>query len=62
MVILTKLKGERFVLNCDLIETIVENPDTTITLTNGNLYIVKEPMEEVIKKTIDYRREIYRNF
>ena len=62
MVILTKLKGERFILNCDLIETVVENPDTTISLTNGNLYIVQESMEEIIQKTIEYRREIYRNF
>lgn len=60
MVILTKLKGEKFMINCDLIETVVENPDTTISLTNGNLYIVQESMEEIIQKTIEYRREIYR--
>ena len=48
MIVLTKLRGERFTLNCDLIETITENPDTTILLTNGSLHIVKEPMQEVI--------------
>lgn len=61
MIILTKLKGERFTLNCDLIETVSENPDTTILLVNGGLYIVKESMQEVIDKTIEYRRKIYRN-
>ena len=62
MIVVTKLKGERFVLNWDLIETISENPDTTITLTNGDLYIVRESMQEVIDKTIDYKRKIYQRF
>ncbi len=59
MIVLTKLRGERFTLNCDLIETITENPDTTILLTNGSLHIVKEPMQEVIDKTVAFRRRIY---
>ena len=61
MIVLTKLRGERFTLNCDLIETITENPDTTILLTNGSLPIVKEPMQEVIDKTVEFRRRIYRD-
>lgn len=61
MIILTKLNDVQFTLNCDLIETISENPDTTIHLTNGNFYIVKEKMEEIIDASINYRRKIYRN-
>ena len=61
MIVLTKLRGERFTLNCDLIETITENPDTTILLTNGSLHMVKEPMQEVIDKTVEFRRRIYRD-
>ena len=61
MIVLTKLRGERFTLSCDLIETITENPDTTILLTNGSLHIVKEPMQEVIDKTVEFRRRIYRD-
>ncbi|MGI6578183.1 MAG: flagellar FlbD family protein [Eubacteriales bacterium] len=59
MIILTKLNGIQFVLNCDMIETISENPDTTIFLTNGNIHIVKESMQEIIEKTIDLRRRIF---
>ena len=62
MIVVTKLKGERFVLNCDLIEPISEKPDTTISLTNGDLYIVRESMQEVIDKTIDFKRKIYQRF
>ena len=59
MIILTKLNGTPFALNCDHIETIEEHPDTTINLTDGNYYIVKEPMVDVIAKVIEYKRKIY---
>ncbi len=59
MICLTKLNGVEFVLNCDHIESIQESPDTTIALTNGKLYIVKETMSEIVEKTVAYRRRIY---
>lgn len=58
MIELTKLNDAPFVLNSDLIETIEENPDTTIKLTTKNLVIVKESMVEVVNKVIEYRRMI----
>lgn len=58
MIILNKLRSGEFCLNSDLIETISENPDTTILLTNGKIYIVQETMQEVIDKISEYRREI----
>lgn len=59
MIILTKLNGTPFTLNCDHIETIEEHPDTTITVSDGNYYIVKEPMVDVISKVIEYKRKIH---
>lgn len=61
MITLTKLNGVSFVLNCDLIEQVSANPDTTVHLTNGNFYIVREKVDEIVQKTIDYRRNIYQN-
>ncbi|MEG0304510.1 MAG: flagellar FlbD family protein [Oscillospiraceae bacterium] len=58
---MTRLNGIPFILNCDLIETVSENPDTTIRLINGSLHIVKESMHEVVQRTIEYRRKIYTN-
>jgi len=58
MIILNKLRGGTFALNCDLIETISENPDTTILLTNGNIYIVHESMQEVIDKAMEYHHKV----
>lgn len=61
MIQLSKIDGEQFVLNCELIETIYERPDTTIHLTNGKIYLVKESMEEVIQRVTRYRREVFSN-
>ncbi len=60
MIELTKLNGVGICVNCELIETITENPDTTIFLTSGNLYIVKETMREVVQKVIAYKNQILR--
>lgn len=59
MICLTKLNGVEFILNCDHIESVQESPDTTITLTNGKLYIVRESMREIVEKTVAVRRRIY---
>lgn len=56
MIQLTKLNGTTFALNCDLIETIEEKPDTTILLTNKSLYIVRESTQEIIDAIIQFRR------
>ncbi len=56
MIKLTKLNDTEFVLNSELIETMQENPDTTIRLTTGNLYIVKESVEEVLQAALKYKR------
>lgn len=61
MIILTKLRGETFVLNSELIETITENPDTTILLTNGKRLLVKESKEEVVDKVVRFRRKVFQD-
>ena len=59
MINLTRLNDTEFILNCELIETIQENPDTTIRLTTGNIYIVEETVDEVVAATIQYKRSLY---
>ena len=58
VICLTRLNGSRFVVNCELIRTIEERPDTTIVLTTGDTLIVKEKMDEVISKAIEYGRMV----
>lgn len=57
MILLTKLNGTEFTLNCDLIETVEETPDTTIRLTTKNYHIVAESMEEVVDKVVAFKRD-----
>ncbi len=56
---LTKLNGSTYILNADLIETIESTPDTVISLVTGRKYIVRESVEEVRKKSLAYKKEIF---
>ena len=57
MIELTKLNNKKFVINCDLIETVEAMPDTTISLTTGNKFVVREEVHEVIHKVIEFRQQ-----
>lgn len=57
MIELTRLNGDTFVLNADLIEIVDANPDTVITLFNEHKFVVKDTMNEVVQKVIDYKKE-----
>ncbi len=47
MIKVTKLNGKSFMINSLFIETIEAFPDTTITLTNGRKYVVRESEKDV---------------
>lgn len=61
MIILTSIKGKEFCLNCELIYKVVESPDTIITLVDGKVLRVRNSMEDIIEKTIAYKRQIFTN-
>ncbi|MDD3394448.1 MAG: flagellar protein FlbD [Clostridia bacterium] len=54
MIKLTKLNGEKFVLNCEQIVAIESIPESKIVLHNLSFYIVKETPDEIIEKSIKY--------
>jgi len=58
VIVLTRLNGSQFVVNAEMIRTIEERPDTTLVLAGGDTMIVKEKMEEVVAKAIEYGRMI----
>ncbi|MCU0821652.1 MAG: flagellar FlbD family protein [Spirochaetes bacterium] len=59
MITLHKLNNDEFILNANIIETVEERPDTTITLTNEKKYIVKEKKDEVLNRIVAYQRKIF---
>lgn len=57
MIKLTRLDGELFILNADLIKYVEERPDTFVTLTTGERVVVTETMDEVLKRAVRYQQE-----
>ena len=58
MISVTKLNGDEFVINADMIEFIEETPDTVISLISGKKVVVKEKKGDIIRKVIEYKRKI----
>ena len=54
----TRLNGERFALNPDLIERVEGHPDTVAFLVDGTKYVVKESVDEVLQEIREYRAAI----
>ena len=57
MIKLTRLDGEQFVLNADLIRYVERRPDTFITLTSGERIVVAESMDEVVARAVRYQHQ-----
>lgn len=56
MIKLTRLGGEAFILNAELIEYVEARPDTFITLTTGQRLVVAESMDEVMRRAVAYQQ------
>ena len=59
MIALIRLNGQPIMVNADLIESVETTPDTVVTLTSGNKLIVRDSMDELQRKIIDFKRKIY---
>ena len=59
MIRLTRLNHVPMMLNSDLIEHLEVTPDTVITLTTGQKFMVLESAEEVLQRVVEFRRAIY---
>ena len=56
MIQLTRLNGEKIIINVDLIEIMEETPDTVVTLTTGKKYVVKERAQEIIQEVVRFKK------
>lgn len=61
MIYVTKLNDKKIVINCEKIESIKSSPDTTIVMTNGKTFIVKDTVEYIIDRTIEFKNKSYFN-
>ena len=58
MIRVTRLNGEGFALNPDLIERVEAHPDTVAFLVDGTKYVVRESVDEVLQEIREYRAGI----
>jgi uncharacterized protein YlzI (FlbEa/FlbD family) len=58
MIRLSLLSQQEIAINCDLIETVEAKPDTTVRLVTGDIILVLESVDEVIRRITDYRRSL----
>jgi flagellar protein FlbD len=59
MIKLEKLNGSMVVVNAELIESVEAAPDTVINLATGNRFLVKNSVDEVIAKVVEFKKKVY---
>ena len=59
MIALRRLNNQAIMVNPDLIESLEATPDTVVTLTSGNKLIVRDSMDDVRQKIIEFKRAIH---
>ena len=57
MIEVTKLSGQKVLINPELIEVIEETPDTVISFSTGRKIIVKESRQELKNLVKSYRKD-----
>lgn len=58
MIVLTKMNGDRFLVNYSQIECIELIPETKVVMMNHSYYLVRESAEEIIQKIAEYAAKV----
>ena len=58
MIKVTRLNGTEYYINPHQIESIEICPDTTLLMLSGKYVVVKEGVDEIIGRIVEYRRRI----
>lgn len=58
MIVLTKMNGERFLVNHLQIECIETIPESKIVMMNHDFYIVRENTVQIIDKIAQYNAKV----
>jgi flagellar protein FlbD len=60
MIALTRLNGQRFVINAEKIKFVEATPDTLVCCDSGEKLMVRETLQEVVQRAIEYSRAVRR--
>ena len=58
MILLTRLDNSKVLVNLDTVKYVERTPDTLVSFVNGDSVIVRESLEEVDHRVIEYRIRI----
>ena len=61
MIKVTRLNDSTLIINVDMIRSLQAIPETVITFTNNDKIMVKEHLEEVSQRIVEYQRTLYSN-
>ena len=56
MIVLTRLNGSQFVVNAERIRYVEATPDTVVCCEQDERYIVREQLNEVVRRAIEWAR------
>lgn len=59
MITVTRLNGKELMINPDMIQLIEDTPDTVITISDTKKFVVSEKSDEIRRKIIEFKKEIY---
>jgi len=54
------MKCKEIYVNSDLIEFIETTPDTIITLITGKKVLVKDNVQDLLERIVDFKQKVYR--
>lgn len=58
MILLTRLNGQPFALNPDLLERAEATPDTVLTLVDGSKFVVADSLVDVVRAVEEFRATV----
>lgn len=58
MIVVTRLDGSMLVVNAELIERIEATPDTVVTMSNRETFVVRESPGTLVERILVYKRSV----
>ena len=58
MISVTRLDGTQVVVNAGHLLLVEKTPDTVLVLTTGRHVMVRETVEQVVERVVEYRRKV----
>lgn len=58
MIILTRLDNSKVLVNLDTLKCAESTPDTLLSFVNGDSLMVRETLEEIDRRVLDYKVRI----